>query len=856
IGALADEDCFYETASNGTGDSVSLLAAYHYVVNGFDFVVLNTGKNFFASASDYTYSEESVTWVSNKLAQICSTDKNKTIFFLVHIPFYDSNSISDVEKAMNTGSSSPAVETLKTTLAQYPNLVMLYGHDHGKDMAYIRENTEQRVTEYATDGNRYTSYCIQNYNNKDQYLGYNSFNLATTSEACDVAITPSVVTEGAFVFYLTTTIKNQRNYINYINCGSSGRFSGNNGHTTENQQIKLFEVENPDETTITATQATSIVPGKTYMLVGVKEGNYYALTNEMYQNNTTNQRMVGAAVTIADGTITYTPGTASVLWTIKEKSPAAEKSFISSFMGSMRYYNNSFEDGQINPRRIIQALMVYVYSDRVELKMKNYGEGDVTSNGITVKQDLAPYISYRTVTHSEEAVTATPTITSTGGDVAPNTVVTVTVDAPEWHKLYYTTDGTEPTEKSSTVEGREFTFTPSTTGKVTVKVAAQEGIRLISASDSVTYTVVDTHGITVSTNGEGGTAEFSIEGDNVILTASPKEGYDFVNWTMNGNVVATTAEATIAYTEDAQYVANFAKQTFTVIVTATEGGSVNTITDPVEYGTTLTLTATPNDGYQFVNWTLNGEPVSENATYTTPAITANVEYVANFEVIPALSPEEIYAAIDKPTVSYGNVMQVTGVNIENVVRGATATSISLDNVPLNVSGTHSRHKGATDAVTIYTGAEFDLKLTLDATPWFGMQFYQIHNSIDNIVANYGFYGPETTCSPTVFWSEVSADTRVKSDNSNSTLTFHIALSDDVKAGDVVVFRALSALNEQNLASLNPAGTYSQGAYLDIFFVVAEPPVRTVKIATNDKALGYAGYVTPQPEGTALDVTTS
>ena len=125
IGELAAADYFYETATNGTGESVDLLAAYHYVVNGFDFVVLNTGKNLFASASDYTYSLESVQWCESKLAEICATDKNKTVFFLIHIPFSDSNSLSS-GKGM---TSNDASALLKSTLAKYPNLIMLYGHD-------------------------------------------------------------------------------------------------------------------------------------------------------------------------------------------------------------------------------------------------------------------------------------------------------------------------------------------------------------------------------------------------------------------------------------------------------------------------------------------------------------------------------------------------------------------------------------------------------------------------------------------------------------------------------------------------------------------------------------------------------
>ena len=94
IGTLADEDCFYEMADNGSSDPVRLLAAYHYVIKGFDFVVLNTGKYLFQGAWDYTYSQESVEWVESKLEEIYAENANKTVFFLIHIPFSDSNSLS------------------------------------------------------------------------------------------------------------------------------------------------------------------------------------------------------------------------------------------------------------------------------------------------------------------------------------------------------------------------------------------------------------------------------------------------------------------------------------------------------------------------------------------------------------------------------------------------------------------------------------------------------------------------------------------------------------------------------------------------------------------------------------------
>lgn len=149
IGELPADECFYENTD--TWPSFSLLAAYHYQLNGFDFVVLNCGKYFFANSSNYQYSTPSVQWVAQKLAQIYAEDPDKTVFFLVHVPFRDSNSIRSESKGMNNSESTTL---LKTTLAKYPNLIMLYGHDHGENNSYSREKSSQRVTRYDKNGNK------------------------------------------------------------------------------------------------------------------------------------------------------------------------------------------------------------------------------------------------------------------------------------------------------------------------------------------------------------------------------------------------------------------------------------------------------------------------------------------------------------------------------------------------------------------------------------------------------------------------------------------------------------------------------------------------------------------------------
>ncbi|MBQ3554925.1 MAG: discoidin domain-containing protein [Bacteroidales bacterium] len=62
-----------------------------------------------------------------------------------------------------------------------------------------------------------------------------------------------------------------------------------------------------------------------------------------------------------------------------------------------------------------------------------------------------------------------------------------------------------------------------------------------------------------------------------------------------------------------------------------EGGQVTISANEVEANSTVSLTATANEGYDFVNWTVNGTEVSVDANFTSAAITAETEFVANFK---------------------------------------------------------------------------------------------------------------------------------------------------------------------------------------------------------------------------------
>ena len=124
------------------------------------------------------------------------------------------------------------------------------------------------------------------------------------------------------------------------------------------------------------------------------------------------------------------------------------------------------------------------------------------------------------------------------------------------------------------------------------------------------------------------------EGKTATLTATPAEGYQFVNWTKGGEVVSAENPYAFVVTENVELVANFKAVEATVYTISIE--AVNgTVTGAGVYeeGATVTLTATPADGYNFKNWTVSSAEVSAENPYIFTA-TADVTVTANFEEIP------------------------------------------------------------------------------------------------------------------------------------------------------------------------------------------------------------------------------
>ena len=181
---------------------------------------------------------------------------------------------------------------------------------------------------------------------------------------------------------------------------------------------------------------------------------------------------------------------------------------------------------------------------------------------------------------------------------------------------------------------------------------------------NLSITITPTYEVAIAVNDanmgsatlNGGTAAiYAASEDELTLVATPKSGYEFVNWTLSSDnlliddedAASTTANTIVG---DETITANFRlKPTFTWIVNGEE------TTETANTGATLTQKPTPTatlGGKAFVGWTTT--PIVGEAVSST--------YIAN---TPATMPEggatyyAVYAKVDQEAAVYKDTIDMT-----------------------------------------------------------------------------------------------------------------------------------------------------------------------------------------------------
>ena len=179
---------------------------------------------------------------------------------------------------------------------------------------------------------------------------------------------------------------------------------------------------------------------------------------------------------------------------------------------------------------------------------------------------------------------------------------------------------------------------------------------LVSTDSIYTFTVTDSaiyiahfdalpqnYTITVSanpTNGGtvtgGGTYQ---EGQTCTVHATANQGYSFEKWTENGNTINMLPDYSFTVTGNRSLVAHFSQDAYevTVDIVPQNGGTV-TGAGIYRYGETATLRAIPDEHYSFVNWTENGNEITEEPTMQL-VVTSDHYFTAHFVFVDGVGEE-------------------------------------------------------------------------------------------------------------------------------------------------------------------------------------------------------------------------
>ena len=235
------------------------------------------------------------------------------------------------------------------------------------------------------------------------------------------------------------------------------------------------------------------------------------------------------------------------------------------------------------------------------------------------------------------------------GAYMENTSCTVTaIPATGYNFVNWTENGTEVSSDAA------YTFTVTTNHNLVAHFTLQEISINVSADPIGGGTI----------NG-GGTYLY---GDYVLLTAIPITGSVFDNWTEDGEEISTNQSISFTAQTDRTLVANFSVQQVNITATPVpaSNGSIEGA-GTYAYGSTVTLVAHAEQGFQLSTWTENGEVVGTSDTLSFMAENdRNLE--ANFITqqlhITAVADPEIGGTITGAGIyNYGDPVVLTATPI-------------------------------------------------------------------------------------------------------------------------------------------------------------------------------------------------
>ncbi|PKM75311.1 MAG: hypothetical protein CVU92_02100 [Firmicutes bacterium HGW-Firmicutes-17] len=327
---------------------------------------------------------------------------------------------------------------------------------------------------------------------------------------------------------------------------------------------------------------------------------------------------------------------------------------------------------------------------------------------VQVQKGLQTYIANVTPKTFTISVAATPTLGGTAQVTSATSITygktaTVVATPANGYSFAGWTDGDTGQSVSADLS---YSFEPSKNTRLIANFS-QQGY-------TMSLTANPTNGGTVSGGGTN-----LVYGQQVNIQATPADGYVFNNWVDgSGSIVSTNSNEKITVTTNLALAANFSAVQYPITVTpAPAAGGTVTGGGSFEDGTSVTLSAIPNENYNFIRWTQGDSDlaVSTNPQYTFAASEAS---------------QGQYTAVFAPETYLVNISMVAQKSIADQVSVSPAKDIYSYGTVLNMAANTS------NAATLFLGWYEDGKL-ISKTADFNYTVTKATNLVAVFVTDYG-----------------------------------------------------------------------------------------------------------------------
>lgn len=314
-------------------------------------------------------------------------------------------------------------------------------------------------------------------------------------------------------------------------------------------------------------------------------------------------------------------------------------------------------------------------------------------------------------------------------------------------------------------------------------------------------------------------------GSSVTVNAAPSSCYHFVNWTVNGASVSTSASYTFLANANETLTANFALTSYTVTTSPSTGGTASG-GGTVNCGSSVTVTATANACYQFVNWTVNGAVVSTSTTYnfvptTSETLTANFAQIS-YTVTTISSPSAGGTASGGGTVTCGNSVNVSA----SPNSGYTFSSWTVNGSVVSTSSSYTFTPSASESLMAnFTAAACT---------------YALSSSNASYTSSGGTGSVTVTAGSTCSWNATSSATWItitsgSSGTGNGTVSYSVAAntSSSTLTGTITIAGKTFTVTEA-------AAPISSGPWAESFGGVSSDAGQAVTVDSGGNII-LAGY---------------